>query len=149
MIQNTLVANLEARILISLLTVKQEIAKEGILPFSHFFSKGTITPFARFEAWWYSRKNSGQPEEIMEQSPAAALLLHWTFSVILIGATSGRAPAVAYTILVSLYAYVLVILTGFFVASGLLYLKFRQRGSWTRQSSFTPWGGPTAAIVYR
>jgi hypothetical protein len=84
-----------------------------------------------------------------EQSPAAALFLHWSFSVILIGATSGQTPVLAYRVLVSLYSYVLIILQGFFVASGLLYLRWKDGNKWTKSAGFKPLGGPTAAIIYR
>ena len=69
--------------------------------------------------------------------------------MILIGATSARATDVAYTILVSLYAYAIVIMIGFFTAVGLLYARyFCEEGEWVQRSGFKPWGGPTAAIIY-
>jgi hypothetical protein len=84
----------------------------------------------------------------LEQSPAA-LLLHWIFSAILVGATSGLSPYIAYQVLIQLYSYVLVILVGFVVSGGLLYLKWSKGSKWTNQASFRPWGGPAAAIIYR
>ena len=69
--------------------------------------------------------------------------------MILIGATSARTADVAYQILVSLYAYCIVLLIGFFTASGLLYVRFfGEEGEWVQQSGFKPWGGPTAAFIY-
>lgn len=69
--------------------------------------------------------------------------------MILIAATSGKAAGVAYQILVSLYAYNVVILIGFFTASGLLYARyFCEDGQWVQRSGFRPWGGPTAAVIY-
>ena len=69
--------------------------------------------------------------------------------MILIGATSARAPDVAYQILVSLYAYTIVIIIGLFTAGGLLYVRyFGEEGSWVERSGFKPLGGPTAAIIY-
>ena len=69
--------------------------------------------------------------------------------MLLIGSTSGRSADVAYQILVSLYAYTIVVLIGLFTASGLLYVRFfSERGEWVQQSGFKPWGGPTAAIIY-
>jgi len=131
--------------------VKQEIAKEGILPFSRFFAQARATPIAKILAWWRSRGNSGPALQMdeLEHSPAAALLLHWIFSAILVGATSGLSPDIAYKVLISLYSYVLVVLVGFLVSGGLLYLKWSNKGSkWTNQVSFRPWGGPAAAIIY-
>lgn len=69
--------------------------------------------------------------------------------MILIGATSARTPDVAYQILVSLYSYTVVMLVGFFTASGLLYARFfGEEGQWVQRSGFKPWGGPTAAVIY-
>lgn len=123
--------------------MKQEIAKEGILPFSLFFARSTTTPYAWFkQRFWPSRSR------ILEQSPATALLLHWFFAVILVAATSSTSTAIAYLVLVLLYCYTLVILVGFFVAGGVLYLRFTKREEWTDNLGFKPWGGPTAAIIY-
>ena len=85
-----------------------------------------------------------------ERSPAAALFLHWIFAMILISATSSTIPNISYTILVSLYSYTIVVVIGFFVASGLLYLHFvsDERKTWKANAGFRPWGGPTAAIIY-
>lgn len=69
--------------------------------------------------------------------------------MILIGATSAKAPDLAYRILVSLYAYTIVIMIGLFTATGLLYARFFcEEGEWVQRSGFKPWGGPTAAILY-
>lgn len=128
--------------------VKQEIAKEGVLPFSRFFARSTTTAIAKIGSWRRSRRHPKQEEETPEQSPTAALLLHLIFAVIMIAATSGQTPAVAYTILFSLYSYVTIVFIGFFVAAGLLYLKLRDRQAWAKKRGFRPWGGPTAAIIY-
>ena len=131
--------------------VKQEIAKEGVLPFSLFFANSTTTPWARFRQrfWPSEKKKKKQPRYQPEQSPAAALFLHWMFSMVMIASTSSTTPDVAYTVLVWLYTYTVDVLIGFFVASGLLYLRyFGERKEWTANSGFKPWGGPTAAIIY-
>ena len=127
--------------------VKQEIAKEGVLPFSRFFASSTTTPWNRLmQRIWPSEDPSYQPE----QSPAAALFLHWMWSMVLIASTSPLIPTVAYAVLVPLYGYTVVILVAFFVASGLLYLRYfsDERHIWTNRVGFKPWGGPTAAIIY-
>ncbi|KAI4236573.1 MAG: hypothetical protein L6R40_006129 [Gallowayella cf. fulva] len=123
--------------------VKQEIAKEGILPFSLFFARSSTTPYA-----WLKQRFWPSHGRILEQSPATALLLHWFFAVILVAATSSTSTSIAYLVLVLLYAYVLVVMVGFFVASGVLYLRATKRREWTDNLGFRPWGGPTAAIVY-
>lgn len=66
----------------------------------------------------------------------------------MIAATSSTPPDIAYTVLVSIYSYVVLILVRFFVASGLLYLRFGQGKSWLSSRGFKPWGGPTAALIY-
>ncbi|KAL9123886.1 MAG: hypothetical protein Q9217_006728 [Psora testacea] len=124
--------------------IKQEIAKEGILPFSLFFARSTVTPYA----WLKKRFRFSRVDEPLEQSPAAALFLHWIFSIIMVAATASTPPSVAYRVLVSLYAYTLVVLVGFFVATGVLVLRLRKRKDWTNNLGFSPWGGPTAAIIY-
>ena len=69
--------------------------------------------------------------------------------MLLIGATSGKPPAIAYQVLVALYAYNIVLLVGFFVACGLLYARyFGDNGEWKSMAGFKPLGGPTAAICY-
>lgn len=128
--------------------VKQEIAKEGVLPFSRFFARSTTTPIAKIGSWLRSRKEPKRRQEPLEQSPAAALLLHLIFALIMIAATSGQTPAVAYTILFSLYSYVPIVLIGFLVGAGLLYLRAHDRHAWAKKRGFRPWGGPTAAIIY-
>lgn len=105
-----------------------------------------MTPYA-----WLRRRfrTTSQADEPLEESPAAALLLHWVFSIIMIAATASTPPSVAYRVMVSLYAYTLVLLVGFFVATGILLLRFSKRDEWTKNLGFSPWGGPTAAIIYR
>ena len=128
--------------------MKQEIAKEGILPFSRFFASNTTTLCAKI--WAKMHPQRGQQDEELEKSPTAALLLHWAFSVLLIAWTSGQTAAVAYQILIDLYTYVIMLLMSFFVASGLLYLKWRDARAWKEMSAnFRPWGGPAAALLVR
>ena len=118
------------------------------MPFSRFFARSTTTPVARLRTWLRTRNGLEPKEDPREQSPAAALLLHWIFAVLEIGATSGEAPVVAYTILYSLYSYITIVIIGFFVASGLLYLRQHKRHEWTDLLGFKPWGGPIAPIIY-
>lgn len=128
--------------------VKQEIAKEGVLPFSRFFANSTTTLVAYLGDRFASTLRTPAERQDLEQSPAAALLLHWTFSVILVGVTAGPSARVAYTILVSLYTYVIILLVGFFVSAGLVYLKLCDRKAWHEISAnWRPWGGPTAALL--
>ena len=68
--------------------------------------------------------------------------------MLMIGATSSTPPDLAYTVLVSLYSYVVLILVRFFVATGLLYLRYSRGESWLSSRGFKPPGGPTAALIY-
>ncbi len=131
--------------------VKQEIAKEGIFGsrLSRFFASSTTTPYAYFKARLFPSDLPSSQQVPPEQSPAAALFLHWIFAMIMVGATSSTIPNVSYTILLSLYSYTVVVIIGFFVASGLLYLQLvsDERGTWKANAGFRPWGGPTAAVI--
>ncbi|MCJ1448443.1 MAG: hypothetical protein MMC23_008958 [Stictis urceolatum] len=140
--------------------VKQEIAKEGILPFSLFFATGNTTPDAWLRRKLHERRvrkqrrSSGLPEmedpaiALPEQTPMAALALHWVVSLVMLGVTAMLSSAVAYFVLVFVYSYVLVVLIPFLVTGGLLYLKFTPSSQWSSIQNFRPWGGPTAAIAY-
>ena len=110
-----------------------------------------MTPYAKLANWLFSNDRKEFPEE----SPAAALLLHWVFAVILIGATSTKPPSVAYAILIELYTYTLVVMVGFAVATGIILIQWCKLGEWKEAqrewketSDFTSWGSPAAAIYY-
>jgi amino acid transporter len=126
--------------------VKQEIAKEGILPFSLFFATGHTTPYAWLKDRWFPTRR--EEEEHLEQTPMAALGLHWFSSVILIGVTSMLDPATSYSILVSLYSYAIIVLNGAFVSGGLLLLKLQPSRNWASDANFLPWINPLHAVVY-
>jgi amino acid transporter len=142
--------------------VKQEIAKEGILPYSLYFATGHTTPWAKLQAWWRrdttstsNHQSSGiDLENHLEQTPMAALALHWFTSVLLIAVTSMLKPVTAYAFLVSLYSYVNCAVVGFLVSGGLIYLKldsyFRgERGrNWANLADFVPWLSPLHAVIY-
>ena len=68
--------------------------------------------------------------------------------MLMMAATSTTSPDIAYTVLVSVYSYVALVLVRFFVAAGLLYLRFSEGESWLSSRGFKPWGGPTAALIY-
>lgn len=133
--------------------VKQEIAKEGILPFSLIFATGRTTPIAWLKSRFSKKRaNTNVPEDsvgnlpdTLEQSPMAALALHWFSSLLLIAVTAGLSTNTAYSFLVELYSYVLVVFIGFWTTTSLLYCKFVRR-DWV--AGFRPFGGPTPAIIY-
>ena len=111
--------------------VKQEIAKEGILPYSLFFATGHTTPLA-----WLKSSLSRNPhprhsqlatavnlDDHLEKSPMAALALHWVTSIILVLVTIPLKPSTQYSFLTALYSYVNLNVVGMLVSGGLLYLK--------------------------
>jgi amino acid transporter len=135
--------------------VKQEIAKEGILPFSLFFATGKITPWARFR----NRSQTPAVDELdfenhLEETPMAALVLHWFSSIFLILVTAMLKPSVAYSFLVTLYSYVNVAVLGLLTGGGLLYLKidYWTRGEkgrdWGNKTQWKPWLDPLPTIIY-
>ena len=145
--------------------VKQEIAKQGILPWSLFFATGYTTPWA----WLKSRITSSPGslstaavegidlEDYKEKTPMAAFGLHCLSAVFLILVTIGLKPETQFNVLSSIYSYVLVNILGVFVSGGLLYLKldsyFRGENgrNWTAKASstgFIPWVSPFHAIIY-
>ncbi|KIM98696.1 hypothetical protein OIDMADRAFT_57042 [Oidiodendron maius Zn] len=139
--------------------VKQEIAKEGILPNSLFFATSHTTPWALFRN--RSRNNSIISAEDdfgiethLEKSPMAALALHWFTSIFLVLITAMLQPETAYSFLVAFYNYVDVAVLGSLTAGGLLYLKIdswlrKERGrNWYSKVQWTPWLDPLPAIVY-
>jgi len=126
--------------------VKQEIAKEGILPYSLFFATGHTTTFARLKDKWFP--TSRNDDEHLEQTPMAALGLHWFSSVFLICVTLMLDAGTAYSLLVSLYSYTIIVLNGFFVSGGLLLLHYTPSRNWKTDANITFWLNPLHAIVY-
>jgi amino acid transporter len=116
--------------------VKQEIAKEGILPFSLFFATSRTTPYAWLKARWKPRPTSQTDDIQLEQTPMAALGLHWAMSVTLVGVTAMLPPATSFTVLIELYSYVVRVLVPMAVSGGLLYLKFSRSMDWSSKANF-------------
>lgn len=84
--------------------LNQELAKEGLLPFSRFWA--SIKPF---------------------NAPASALFLHWLVTVIILVAPPAGP---AYNFIVDLYTYPGTWINGF-VAAGLIYLQYKKSENWT------------------
>ncbi|KAK3370380.1 high-affinity methionine permease [Podospora didyma] len=84
--------------------VNQELAKEGILPYSQF---------------WASNKPFN--------TPSAAMLLHWIVTVIVLVAPP---PGAAYNFLVNLYTYPGAWINAC-VGGGLIYLQLSKTENWT------------------
>ncbi|KAK4506042.1 hypothetical protein PRZ48_004007 [Zasmidium cellare] len=126
--------------------VKQEIAKEGILPFSLFFATSYRTPYGIWQQW---RSKKQLPDEEVEQAPTAAFGLHWFTSILQIAVTAAIVdPRTSYSILVSLYSYTIILVLGCWVSVGLLLTKLRKRFDWQETRRYRPWLSPVHAIVY-
>jgi hypothetical protein len=113
--------------------VKQEIAKEGILPWPKFFAQNKDMSVGRLLRWLQKRGSFAplfrikwfSPEQHSERTPVGALLLHFLSCIILIFATYGLHPDAAYSLLTSLSAYVINAFFGTFLGLGILILRFK------------------------
>ncbi|RMZ82878.1 hypothetical protein DV737_g1875, partial [Chaetothyriales sp. CBS 132003] len=113
--------------------VKQEIAKEGILPYSLTFATSYITLYGLYQRW---KSRNKIPKQDLEHAPSAAFLLHWGTSVLLILVTLGISdPRKTYAALISLYSYTIISLLGAWVSIGLILTKLRKgRFHWSERS---------------
>ena len=129
--------------------MKQEIAKEGIIPKSLFFATGSTTFVARMWARWQHRTPNQTAADHLEQTPVAALALHWFSSIFLLAITSALKPRTAYNVLTSLYSYVIIVLIGFLVSGSLLFLHLNPTRDWSHKANFRPFGKyPVHAVIY-
>ena len=142
--------------------MKQEIAKEGILPFAKFFAQTKNLSFGRLLKWIQNEKHQFikrklhsllrqkwmDPKEHSQETPFGALFLHWTFTVIMILATVHLSPTDAYSVLVNLYSYTIVAVFGFAIAIGMLKLRFSSREGWRRKSTFNPYLSIISAFIF-
>lgn len=94
------------------------------------------TPFSWLRSRLRGAANVSKSDE--ENTPIAALFLHWLFSVILV-----ISPNIgdAYQILLLLHSYALQVWVGFFLGAGLVYLYLKPGSTWGSKSGFTPIGG--------
>jgi amino acid transporter len=137
--------------------VKQEVAKEGILPKSLLFAAGSDTLFARLSSFSRSRPRQLAVSDIdghLEQAPLAATVLHWAFEVILVIVVGcSLSITAAYSFLTYLYTFIIVGILGLLTAGGLLYLKLDSllaRGNgrnWEANVAWKPWFNPLPAVL--
>lgn len=144
--------------------MKQEIAKQGFLPFTSFFASNRDVSLGKFLVWLEGgeRKSKNQPTENghdaqkvagnqkprrrffkflnpsnhREKTPVGALVLHFASCIVLILATYNTSASNAYSVLSGLIAYLTSAWFGFFLALGILILHFR--GPPTTQPALTP-----------
>jgi hypothetical protein len=129
--------------------VTQEIAKEGVLPFSRFFAKVHVTPLVWIQSQFssHSIQNRNKPRRYLEQAPIAGLFLHWITSTITILCVSMLRSDLAYVVLITIYGYSLRLVVTMLVSGGLLYLKFTKSRGWTKIVNFRPWLVSAPAII--
>ena len=130
-------------------TVKQEIAKEGVLPYSLFFAKRYDTSLGRL----LGRQPSKEVAPA-EKTPVAAILIHWTFTTITVIATllSLRPPSYdstpTYTFIVTVMTYVIDLIFFICVGLGVLYLRLAPGSNWHKKSEAKPWLSTTCAFIF-
>jgi len=109
--------------------MKQEIAKQGFIPFPKFFAQnvdvsiGRLILHLRKTRGWGLRWISAQQHQ--EPTPVGALLLHLVSCAFLILATNGVPPgeSYGYGLLAGLMAYLTSAWFGVFIALGILILR--------------------------
>ncbi|KAF2004027.1 amino acid transporter [Amniculicola lignicola CBS 123094] len=123
--------------------VKQEVAKEGVIPFAKFFGENRSI---------FRKKRSTHPdgsteiEDDHEPTPLGALFLHWCFAMILILATWKAKPSTAYKILVNAWTYSIESFFGCLLGLGMLRLRLFT--GWKSVSSMPHWLSISAASVF-
>ncbi|KAL2194016.1 amino acid permease-domain-containing protein [Corynascus similis CBS 632.67] len=107
--------------------MKQEIAKQGFLPWAKFFAQNEDVSLGRFLRWLENHRLNIKflkAENHSERTPVGALVLHFFSCLVLIFATYNLDPDDAYKLLSVLIAYLTTAFFGFFLALGILILHF-------------------------
>lgn len=132
--------------------MKQEIAKEGILPYSLFFAQSYDFSFSRL--FGKSTPKAEITSMYSEKTPATALLLHWVLTTILVLVPiltikpSPYSATPAQSFLAAVFAYDIDIVCFTALSFGLLYLRFSPRLRWAEKSQFKyPALSITAALI--
>jgi hypothetical protein len=133
--------------------VKQEIAKEGILPYSLMFAESYDFSLSRLLGRSRTRESFGIHLHT-EKTPVVTMLAHWLITnLLIISAILKIQPvpysaAPAYTFLVTFYAYVLDVFWFMVIGLGLLYLRLWPGTGWGETSTFSPWLSIAAASLF-
>ena len=113
--------------------VKQEIAKEGILPWAKFFAQNTDISAGRMlrlfqdrgKLGWLFRMKWFRPEQHSERTPVGAFVLHFAACLVLILSTWRMTPDATYNLLSDVWAYTVNCVFGLFLGLGILILRFK------------------------
>ncbi|KAL9131578.1 MAG: hypothetical protein Q9217_000535 [Psora testacea] len=85
---------------------------------------------------------------VQDETPIGALILHWSFSTLLILATGAQtSPYASYQILVSLYSYTIDAIFGLCLGAGLLFLRLASGRKWAQKSRAGSGFSPSISIV--
>ncbi|KAG9660559.1 hypothetical protein KCU64_g3120, partial [Aureobasidium melanogenum] len=105
--------------------VKQEIAKEGILPWHRYIAKSYNVTHEISRRFSRSSKEKDKPDDSTSApTPAVALMMHFFFATILILSVSGvKNPQDRYVILSNLYSYVINAFFAVCLAVGILLMR--------------------------
>lgn len=146
----------------AVVVVKQEIAKEGILPWPRFFGSSKNLSLGRVleylhtkrhsfivrKMWWLLKRSWLNPREHSEETPIGGLVLHWAVTVFMILVTMTLSPLDAYNFLAGVYSYAVFSFCNFLVACGLLKLRFSSRENWRNKSRVNPVVSAGTAFVF-
>ena len=129
--------------------VKQEIAKEGILPFPKFFASNYDLSIGRFIKWatgssMFAGNKWLAAENFQEKTPVGATILHLLTCMGLIFGTWSLPPDQAYSLLVGTSSYLMTAFFGILLSIGILYLRLRSSLGWNEKS---PRVSPTASVA--
>lgn len=143
--------------------VKQEVAKEGVLPFSLFFASSYTFSFKPGKNFGFRRLPPGSRAGYQlhsSRAPAAALGLHWIVTCVLIIAVvfgtahaslpteDGFDPVPAYYLFVTAYAYGLDVIWFSVIGIAMLYLRLWPGSRWRYKSPIPHWIGTAAAFLF-
>ncbi|KAL1838771.1 hypothetical protein VTJ49DRAFT_2233 [Mycothermus thermophilus] len=142
--------------------VKQEAAKEGVLPFSLYIASSY--DFSLRRGWRIFRRlpdHKADHRLHSAKTPAAALLLHWTVTTLLIvAAVAGTAQTVdgeagnslihlpGYSLLAMAYTYGLDLIWFTVIGVGMLRLRLWPGSTWRGKSPVPHWLGVSAAAFF-
>ena len=133
--------------------VKQEIAKDGVLPYSLLLTESYDLSLRRLLGFSRLKEKFGI-YLYTEKTPAAIMVVHWLLTnIIIIPAIftiklKPYSPGPAYTSLTTFYAYVLNLFWFAIVGFSLLYFRLLPGTRWRKISSFNPWLSSIAALVF-
>ena len=132
--------------------VKQEIAKEGILPYSLLFSGSYSLSLSGL----FKRKTKSTPKTVYhEKTPVATLALHWVMtSIFVIVPVLAIQPVpysttAAYSYITIAWTYNIDVAYFVFIAFGLLCLRFNPSVRWAEKSQLNrPWASKISALIF-